>query len=196
MDPAALYHVLVKNPYSYHNAASKLLQDVLGPGLIVSEGDVHKRQRKLVNPAFSPAQIGRLDKIFESVAREVRRARPSLLDPWRARTDPSRVDPPALLPQLTERIRAQVTSAAAPDSKTPSCELNMPPLFTRATLDILGLAAFAHDFETLKGREDELSQALEHGLCVFAHALPLLAFAQPDPHSAPPASGPRRPATA
>ena len=72
MDPAALHHVLRQNSYAYENAASRLLVDVLGPGLICAEGDVHKRQRKLVNPAFSPAQIGKLEKTFESVARDVR----------------------------------------------------------------------------------------------------------------------------
>lgn len=74
MDPTALHHIMMRNNYSYENAASKILNDVLGPGLIVAEGDAHKRQRKLVNPAFSPAQIGRLEEVIAKVAHDVSRS--------------------------------------------------------------------------------------------------------------------------
>lgn len=57
-----------------------------------------------------------------------------------------------------------MTEDAASKDERPSRELNIAPWFTRAALDILGLAAFAHDFGTLEGHDDELTQALEHGL--------------------------------
>lgn len=57
-----------------------------------------------------------------------------------------------------------MTEDAASKDERSSRELNIAPWFTRAALDILGLAAFAHDFGTLEGHDDALTQALEHGL--------------------------------
>ena len=44
---------------------------VLGPGLLAAFGSEHRRQRKLLNPAFSIAHMRGLSPIFYSVAGKV-----------------------------------------------------------------------------------------------------------------------------
>jgi cytochrome P450 len=52
-DADALYHVLVDNARSYTKSRTyKAFEPVLGSGLLTSEGDLWRRQRRLVQPAF------------------------------------------------------------------------------------------------------------------------------------------------
>ena len=44
---------------------------VLGPGLLAAFGSEHRRQRKLLNPAFSIAHMRGLSPIFYNVAGKV-----------------------------------------------------------------------------------------------------------------------------
>ncbi|CBQ69575.1 related to Cytochrome P450 [Sporisorium reilianum SRZ2] len=53
--PKALRQILVEDPYSYPKPALawKLLGLIAGYGLLVVEGDTHRKMRKTMNPAFS-----------------------------------------------------------------------------------------------------------------------------------------------
>jgi len=74
-DPRFIHHMLTENPYNYgafpapfHNISSiglidmiflvkspvfrPLVERLLGHGLVWAEGDEHKQQRKVLNPAF------------------------------------------------------------------------------------------------------------------------------------------------
>jgi cytochrome P450 len=52
-DPDDVRHVLVKNHTNYRKSPSyAVLREVLGNGLVTSEGDFWRRQRKLAQPAF------------------------------------------------------------------------------------------------------------------------------------------------
>ncbi len=52
-DPNVIKHVLVDNPKAYTKSRNYLgLKVVLGEGLLISEGDHWRRQRKLAQPAF------------------------------------------------------------------------------------------------------------------------------------------------
>jgi cytochrome P450 len=44
---------------------------ILGYGILVSEGAIHRNQRRVLNPAFGPAQIRDLTGIFLDKANEV-----------------------------------------------------------------------------------------------------------------------------
>ncbi|KAJ7642116.1 cytochrome P450 [Roridomyces roridus] len=44
----------------------------IGPGLLVVEDDEHKKQRKIMNPAFGPSQIRQLTEIFLDVSLQLR----------------------------------------------------------------------------------------------------------------------------
>lgn len=64
-DTRALNHILM-NSYDYEKLPESraALTNILGAGLLVVEGDKHKQQRKIMNPAFGPAQIRELTDIF------------------------------------------------------------------------------------------------------------------------------------
>ncbi|KJA19222.1 hypothetical protein HYPSUDRAFT_44481 [Hypholoma sublateritium FD-334 SS-4] len=64
-DTKALNHILM-NSYIYQKpAASKYnLTRIVGGGVLVAEEDVHKQQRRIMNPAFGASQIRELTEIF------------------------------------------------------------------------------------------------------------------------------------
>ncbi|KAJ7896534.1 cytochrome P450 [Mycena leptocephala] len=68
-DSKALQHIL-SNSYVYQKSAAGryLLGRVVGPGLLIVEEDVHKKQ----NPAFGPAQLRALTEIFVEKSRQLR----------------------------------------------------------------------------------------------------------------------------
>jgi unspecific monooxygenase len=57
--PASIHHILVDNPANYHRtgATVRMLRPLLGRGLLLSEGDDWRRQRRIVAPAFAPRTI-------------------------------------------------------------------------------------------------------------------------------------------
>ncbi|KAJ6586472.1 cytochrome P450 [Mycena vulgaris] len=65
MDTKALHHIL-SNTHIYQKSAVARynLGRIVGPGILVVEGDVHKQQRKIMNPAFGAPQIRELTGIF------------------------------------------------------------------------------------------------------------------------------------
>ncbi|KAJ7486788.1 cytochrome P450 [Mycena latifolia] len=65
LDTKALQHIL-SNTHIYQKSdeARYNLGRIVGPGILVVEGDVHKQQRKIMNPAFGAPQVRELTKIF------------------------------------------------------------------------------------------------------------------------------------
>lgn len=72
-DTKALNYVLM-NSYDYQKPDNSryTLSLLVGPGVLVVEGDEHKRLRKIMNPAFSPANIRQYTDIFIKKAAELR----------------------------------------------------------------------------------------------------------------------------
>ncbi|KAJ6459004.1 cytochrome P450 [Mycena sanguinolenta] len=72
-DTKAIQHIL-SNSYLYEKPAAGryFLGRVVGPGVLVVEGDVHKKQRKILNPAFGPAQLRALTEIFVDKSKQLR----------------------------------------------------------------------------------------------------------------------------
>ncbi|KAG7453116.1 cytochrome P450 monooxygenase [Guyanagaster necrorhizus] len=72
-DTKAISHVLF-NAYDYPkpSVARKLLGDVTGEGLLTVEGDKHKQQRKIMNPAFSHANVREFHEVFLDKAIQLR----------------------------------------------------------------------------------------------------------------------------
>ncbi|KAF9130830.1 hypothetical protein BGW39_002584 [Mortierella sp. 14UC] len=58
-DPKAIQHVFSTHAYDYPKPerAIRLLSQVIGKGVLLVEGDVHRKQRKMLNPAFSHKHI-------------------------------------------------------------------------------------------------------------------------------------------
>ncbi|KAJ6523502.1 cytochrome P450 [Mycena vulgaris] len=65
MDTKAIQHIL-NNSHNYQKPriARFSLARIVGPGILVAEGDTHKQQRKIMNPAFGAPQIRQLTGIF------------------------------------------------------------------------------------------------------------------------------------
>ncbi|KAF9265871.1 cytochrome P450 [Marasmius fiardii PR-910] len=74
-DTKAVNHVLM-NHYDYHkpDISRFAFVELLGNGVLTTEEDEHKFQRKVMNPAFGPAQIRKLTSIFVEKAIELRDA--------------------------------------------------------------------------------------------------------------------------
>lgn len=68
-DPKALHHIVVKDQDIYEEAPSAITGRKLGmgPGLLSTLGDHHRRQRKLLNPVFSIAHLRRVTPVFYEV---------------------------------------------------------------------------------------------------------------------------------
>lgn len=75
-DPKALNHIVVKEQHIYEPARwfSRSLGITLGNGLFGSRGEHHRRQRKLLNPAFSNIHLRSMAPIFYSVAHSLQDA--------------------------------------------------------------------------------------------------------------------------
>ena len=57
--PSAIHHILVENPGNYGRTAAtiRMLRPLLGSGLLLSEGEAWKYQRRTLAPAFAPRTI-------------------------------------------------------------------------------------------------------------------------------------------
>ncbi|KAJ7746530.1 cytochrome P450 [Mycena olivaceomarginata] len=72
-DTKALNHFLT-NSYIYQKAelSRYFLSRIVGPGVLVAEGDAHRQQRKIMNPAFGAPQVRELTEIFVQKSVELR----------------------------------------------------------------------------------------------------------------------------
>jgi cytochrome P450 len=67
IDPAVIQHVLKTNPDNYHKSEIqvKRMGHFLGKGLLTTEGEAWRNQRKLIQTGFSPKQLGALTAIMQ-----------------------------------------------------------------------------------------------------------------------------------
>ena len=72
-DPAEVYSVLVEKHkiYSKRTPGYKMLGQVLGQGLLTSEGDLWRRQRRVAQPAFHKAQIVGLTDVMRTASEDL-----------------------------------------------------------------------------------------------------------------------------
>ncbi|GAM83041.1 hypothetical protein ANO11243_010270 [Dothideomycetidae sp. 11243] len=119
--PEALREVLVTKAYQFVKPPEPafLLQKLLGNGILVSEGEEHKRQRKHLMPAFSFRHIKDLYPIFWSKAKE-----------------------------CVDAIAADQTYKNGPRGQQLAAQ-EAYDWAQRATLDIIGLAGMSHDFQAI-----------------------------------------------
>ncbi|THV06949.1 cytochrome P450 [Dendrothele bispora CBS 962.96] len=73
-DLKAIHHILRYSEEVYHkpDVARAAISRLLGDGLLVVEGEKHKMQRRVMNPAFGPIQIRALTEIFVDKSLELR----------------------------------------------------------------------------------------------------------------------------
>ncbi|KAK7031128.1 hypothetical protein VNI00_013736 [Paramarasmius palmivorus] len=77
-DPKALQYLFHKSSYHYPKSADLEynFHRLFGAGVLSVQGTQHRRQRRILNPAFSAIQVKPLDGIFESVTN-------TLVQQWR-----------------------------------------------------------------------------------------------------------------
>ncbi|KZT02793.1 cytochrome P450 [Laetiporus sulphureus 93-53] len=73
IDTKALSHILShSNDYQKPELARFMISEVIGEGVVVMEGERHRKQRRILNPAFGPAQLRGFTEIFIDKAIQLR----------------------------------------------------------------------------------------------------------------------------
>ncbi|KZT12277.1 cytochrome P450 [Laetiporus sulphureus 93-53] len=75
-DPKALHHILLKDEQIYPESNQTIVLNslLLGPGLLSTLGELHKRQRRMLNPAFSVSHIRSMLPLFYEIVHKLRNA--------------------------------------------------------------------------------------------------------------------------
>lgn len=138
-NPKALSEILVGHPYDFEKPFElrTFLRRVLGDGLIIVEGDVHRFQRKNVMPVFSfrhlkelyPMMWAKAVALTQTVAAEIREQPGSSIE------------------------KNGVTSIQGP--------LEINHWANKVTMDIIGVAALGREFHALQNDDDELVRTYE-----------------------------------
>ncbi|KAK0506710.1 cytochrome P450 [Armillaria luteobubalina] len=127
-DPTVLGHVFnPSRPYPKSNDSVFILDLLAGKGLAVVASGPHHRQRKILNPAFSTAQLRTYRFIFQQCG-----------------------------DKLVNGIKGYLAGTGT------SNIINIRAWTSKTTLDIIGLAAFRHDFTSIDGSNTEIEQAVRH----------------------------------
>lgn len=71
-DPAAIHHVLIGNAANYRRTAAtiRVLRPIIGNGLLLSDGEAWKHQRRTIAPALAPRVLPVLARHIAAAARE------------------------------------------------------------------------------------------------------------------------------
>ncbi|TFK95445.1 cytochrome P450 [Pterulicium gracile] len=72
-DPLALHHIVIKDQHIYEETSMFIHGNRMsfGHGLLGALGDTHRKQRKILNPVFSNAQMRNLAPIFYSLSQQL-----------------------------------------------------------------------------------------------------------------------------
>jgi cytochrome P450 len=98
LDPDAVHHVLVSNAKNYRKSPGyRALAMVLGNGLVNSEGETWKRQRKLSQPAFHHKAVAELTEVMSACTDD-------LIAEWKAKGPKAKLDAHEAMMGLTMRI--------------------------------------------------------------------------------------------
>ncbi|APA05448.1 hypothetical protein sscle_01g002180 [Sclerotinia sclerotiorum 1980 UF-70] len=126
--PRVLKSILAGNSYDYEKPSGvrKFLTLILGEGPIMSEGSLHKFQRKHLLPAFQVKHIRELYPVFWSKALG-----------------------------LVEGISQEITETSTLEKRNES-HIEFNEWATRVTLDIIGVAGVGRDFGALRNPDDPL----------------------------------------
>ncbi|KAK7056615.1 hypothetical protein VNI00_002332 [Paramarasmius palmivorus] len=152
MDPRAVGDVLGR---AYDYPKPEFVRDSLSgmvggfkkgaEGLLTSEGDVHRRQRKILAPAFTSSHIKSLTPIFWEKAEQLR-------DIWLSAAERSSYSNPSTPTTPSE--------AKWPSENESGVRIDALSWLARATLDIIGEAGFGYSFNSLEGSgKDALAEA-------------------------------------
>nr|OQO26998.1 hypothetical protein B0A51_07623 [Rachicladosporium sp. CCFEE 5018] len=146
--PKVLGEVLVTKNYEFIKPRQLRngLGRILGIGILLAEGDEHKRQRKDLMPAFAYRHVKDLYPVFWSKSNE-------LIECLRVATSAS-----------AQPVSPEKQSPAVVAASTPNTPVHAPGTIdvghwaSRATLDIIGLSGMGRDFNSLADPSNALNK--------------------------------------
>ncbi|VDC05266.1 unnamed protein product [Peniophora sp. CBMAI 1063] len=147
VDPVALKHMLTSTAYEKGEQQKQFLGDVLGEGLLFVEGAEHKKQRRVMSPAFGPLQVKRFTETFVRKSLEMR-------DVWL---------------DICARNTTREDGYAKIDAFA---------WLNKVTLDIIGLAGFDYDIDSLHAPDDHPNELNEAVRTIFSFDFGLGALMQ------------------
>ncbi|GAA5971155.1 hypothetical protein JCM11641_004165 [Rhodosporidiobolus odoratus] len=146
-DPTALNYILLSNAYDYPKPEEVRgeLAMILGKGILFAEGDDHRRQRRILQPAFGAGHLRELLPLFFEYSYKLR-------DIWKDLVTSDALD---------ETAWKNAAAAEAYQAKHPEGEivLEVSKWLSRLTLDIIGLAGFGYPFHALDQETTALGTA-------------------------------------
>ncbi|KAK0521404.1 hypothetical protein OC835_006896 [Tilletia horrida] len=130
-DHKAANYVLLQKVYARSPLRVSILRRHVGRGLLTEEGDTHRRQRKIANPAFTGEAVLNMAPIIQ--------------------------DKTALfMDRLRKRIAA-VPKADGPEGERYGTRIDLARDFQCVTLDVIGEAGFAYSFDSLTKDEHDFT---------------------------------------
>lgn len=163
-DPRALMYVLQTRCYSFPkpSGARSALSNLLGEGVLTTEGDIHKRQRKIVNPTFSQASVRDFLPLFFRHAHALSKHLHAFVHEERKAQDdqtPSRRI--SLAKELSPALLNAMTSDGDENAELPDGNGGPAPSVvdvlhwtSRTTLDVIGESAFSYVLNSLQRGEN------------------------------------------
>ncbi|TFY63091.1 hypothetical protein EVG20_g6460 [Dentipellis fragilis] len=142
-DPKAIQYVLHTSGYRFpkHAIVNEDSRLTVGDGLIWAHGDDHKRQRKIVNTAFTAPQLKSFLGLFQQQSSKV-----------------SRFDLFSH-PLCNERNCLKLVQKWNDEVGAADSVINIAPWLSRLTLDIMGIAGFNFEFGALDDAENKVNEA-------------------------------------
>ncbi|KAI0651533.1 cytochrome P450 [Trametes meyenii] len=122
-DTKALHTVFIKEQDIYEEPVVSL-RLLLGPGLLGTLGEQHKRQRKMLNPVFSTKHLREMQPLFYEIVHKTRDA-------------------------IMSRARASPVAVSSEKGASPVVELDVLSWMGRTTLEVLGQASLGYSFDPL-----------------------------------------------
>ncbi|ODN79678.1 hypothetical protein L202_03609 [Cryptococcus amylolentus CBS 6039] len=136
IDPAALSYI-VNNPYIFDKppVVKAFLGRLVGAGVILSTGDHHRNQRKIMGPAFGQGAVKEMFPVFYDVSYALKdKLRDLISSQGRIVTSPSPIKPSELV--------------------AGGAKIDVLKYLTLAAFDIIGISGFGFVFNSLSGEKN------------------------------------------
>jgi cytochrome P450 len=119
------------------------LSELLGHGVLTAEGASHRRQRRVLNPAFSPATIAEMGPILWDKAHELRSKLVSLIEDDAAAAHEAPAPTPPTAMDVVKGAR----------------KVDILRYMSKFTLAVIGTAGFGYEFNTFGEAANPLAEA-------------------------------------
>lgn len=142
LDPGAIGHILGRpDEWVKPTDFKTIMRRVTGEGLVTVEGAQHKRQRRVLSPAFSTSALASMGPVLWTKAAELVQLFQALI------ADDSLEDLAARPPKPEDRV---------PGAR----KIDVIRHMNSFSADVIGLCGFGHDFDSLsrKGPSDPLAE--------------------------------------